>query len=69
MEMKAQYPEKTTVKCGSELVTLWVPLDLLKAINAYVLQQGVSRSKLLLHGALHLMREHPAEGLIMPDAE
>lgn len=54
--------DKTTVRHGSELINLRVPLPHLQRLNDYAKRLGISRSRLLLTGALRLIELEQQEG-------
>ena len=60
--------QKSTIRRNRELVNLWVPLAVLPALNAHAKSLGISRSKLLLTGALRMM-EQQTEGRPMQAAK
>ena len=60
--------QKSTIRGNTELVNLWVPLTVLPALNAHAKSLGISRSKLLLTGALRMM-EQQTEGRPMQTAK
>lgn len=63
---QTEVSDKSTVKNGRKLITLWIPLEELPVINAHAKALGISRSKLLLRGALRLAEDITQEGLPMP---
>lgn len=56
--------DKTTVRYGSEMINLRVPLTLLPLITNHARDLGISRSKLLIEGAL-LMINQTTEGQVV----
>lgn len=57
---------KTTVRHNTEMINLWIPLTLLPQINAHAKKLNMSRTKLLLLGAMRMM-EDQTEGQTVQD--